>query len=260
MERLLENKVAIVTGGARGIGEAIVRKFTEHGASVSILDRDESLGTKLASELVDMGFNVAFQSTELEDENQVRESIEQTGLRFGGIDILVNNAGANDFVGLQRTPSEFRRSLERNLVHYFTTAHYTLPYLISSQGSIINVASKVALMGEGGTSGYAAAKGGILGLTKEWALDLADRGIRVNAIVPAQVLTPQGQEFFASSPENQALKRHIEGSIPLGRRFTNPDEVANFALFLASGLSSHTTGTEIYPTGGYLLDPRFLKQ
>ncbi len=259
-EGLLDGKIALVTGGARGIGEAIVRTFADQGASVVFVDKNRALGYALEEELNDEGFPVLFSFGDLTKPNTSRSAVDLAVSSYGGIDILVNNAGVNDFVGLEDDPRKFLQSLKKNLLHYFYTAHFAREHLISSRGTIINISSKVALMGEGHTSGYAAAKGGILGLTKEWALDLAQHGIRVNAIVPAQVWTPLAQEYLAKNPKGQLLKERLERSIPLERRFTSTQEVANTALFLASDLSTHITGSEIYPNGGYFLDNRFLEK
>ncbi len=260
MEKLLADKIAIVTGGARGIGEAVVRKFSEEGAAVSFIDINKILGVSLSQELNELGYNTFFFHGDLMKSSTVVDFIERTINQFNKIDILVNNAGVNDFIGLEDDPNKFITSLEKNLFHYFYTAHYALPYLIQSKGVIVNISSKVALMGEGHTSGYAAAKGGILALTKEWALDLAKYGIRVNSVIPAQVWTPLAEEAVTKNPQGQALKNYLESKIPLGKRFTNVQEVANTVLYLASALSQHTTGSELHPNGGYFLDNRFLNK
>lgn len=258
MEKLLNEKVTVVTGGARGIGEAIVRKFTEEGALVAFIDINSHRGALLEQELNGLGYNTLFYFGNLARSTTVCDFIQKTVDRFSKIDVLVNNAGVNDFVGLEDDPKKFIISLEKNLFHYFYTAHFALPYLIQSKGAIINISSKVALMGEGHTSGYAASKGGILALTKEWALDLAKYGIRVNSVIPAQVWTPLAEEAILKHPKGQELKNQLESQIPLERRFTSPKEIADTALYLASDLSSHTTGSELHPNGGYSLDSRFL--
>lgn len=254
MEKLLADKVAVVTGGARGIGEAIVRKFSEEGAAVSFIDINKILGVSLDQELKELGYNTFFFHGNLMKSSTVVDFIGKTVNKFNKMDILVNNAGVNDFIGLEDDPKKFIASLEKNLFHYFYTAHYALPYLIQSSGVIVNISSKVALLGEGHTSGYAAAKGGILALTKEWALGLSQYGIRVNSVVPAQVWTPLAEETLSKNLQGQALKKYLESQVPLGKRFTNPQEVANTVLYLASDLSSHTTGSELHPNGGYFLD------
>jgi len=251
MGNLLERKVALITGGAKGIGRSIVETFTSEGSFVSFIDKDDESGSKLEQQLKLKSPNLFFQHGDVTDLQTVEDFIETTVKKFGRLDILINNAGVNDFVGLEASPQEFLDSLNRNLYHYFYTAHFALPYLKKTQGTIINISSKVAFMGEGHTSGYAAAKGGVNGLTAEWAFDLTKYGIRVNAIVPAIVSTPQAQEYFKNHPE---AEKKAKKRVPFGKRLTTPKEIADTALFLASDLSSHYTGEFLRPNGGYFLE------
>ena len=157
----------------------------------------------------------------------------------------------NDSVGLDAGPDAFRTSLENNLVHVYALVHYCLPALKESQGNIVNIGSKVAEVGQGGTSGYAASKGALNGLTREWAVDLARFGIRVNAVNPAEVLTPMYQRWLENQSDPEMSLSQILGTIPLENRFTTAREIADMVVFIASSRSSHTTGEILYPDGGY---------
>ncbi len=191
MELRLQDKVVIVTGGSKGIGEAITRLLAEEGAVPVVVTRSRDSAARLLEELHQAGRRGHFIEADLGAAETSRRVIEETIARTGKIDAIVNNAGRNDGAGLQQgSPAAFRRSLEINLVHYYDLVHYALPHLIESRGSIVNVSSKVALTGQGGTSGYAASKGAQLALTREWAAELLPFGIRVNAILPAEVMTP----------------------------------------------------------------------
>jgi NAD(P)-dependent dehydrogenase (short-subunit alcohol dehydrogenase family) len=250
MDLGLTNKVVLVTGGAKGIGAGIVRSFAKEGAKVSIIDRNPDVAAQLIKGLE--GGEATCIPTELTDLNACRQAIEKTVNWRGGLDILVHNAGVNDGIGLDAAPADFIDSLRKNLLHVFALTHHALPYLENSRGSIINVGSKVAETGQGGTSGYAASKGAINALTREWAVDLADRGIRVNAVIPAEVMTPLYEKWLASLNNPQATIESIRANIPLEKRMTTAEEIADAVVFLASERSSHTTGQLFYPDGGYV--------
>jgi len=242
----LEDKVVLVSGGARGIGEAIVRAFVAEGARVMITDLDNA-----ATLRTELGEAVRSHQGDLTEDRSCRDAVAACTDAWGRLDVLVNNAGVNDGKSLEASPSDFRESIERNLVHVFALAHHALPHLTEARGNIVNITSKVASTGQGGTSGYAASKGGVNGLTREWAADLAPRGIRVNAIAPAEVWTPMYAAWIDSLEDGPATRAEIEAMIPLGRRFTRSDEIAAMAVFLASARSAHTTGQIIYVDGGY---------
>ena len=256
----VQNKVAIVTGGAKGIGAAIVRSFFEEGAIVAIIDRNPEIAKALIQDLRASENQVFCIPTELTNESACQQAVEKTKKQAGRIDYLIHNAGTNDGVGLNSSPDEFFNSLKKNLVHVFTLTHFALDELIKNKGSVINIGSKVATTGQGGTSGYAASKGAINALTREWALDLANHGVRVNTVIPAEVMTPMYRRWLDSLENPEKTLQSIEKNIPFGKRMTTDREIADSVLFLASPRSSHTTGQIFYPDGGYAhLDRAFGK-
>ena len=252
MDLNLKNKVVIVTGGARGIGEGITRAFAAEGAIVVILGRNPDDAKSLVDELGRGGLRVDKFHAELTDEAQIKQGVSEIFAKYGRIDVIVNNAGVNDAVSLRATPTEFRASLGKNLVPSFTLVHHALDALVASRGNIINIGSKTADTGQGGTSGYAASKGGINALTREWALGLSKYGIRVNCVVPAEVITPLYDRWLAKTVDPAKARRQLEQTVPFGRRTTTVAEVADLVVFVASDRSSHTTGQFLYPDGGYV--------
>jgi len=179
--------------------------------------------------------------------------VEETLEHFERIDGLVNNAGVNDGIGLETgSPESFLESLDRNLRHYYYMAHYALDALKKSKGPILNISSKTALTGQGNTSGYAASKGAQLALTREWAVELAKWGIRVNAIVPAEVMTPLYEKWIQNFEDPEQKLSEITEKIPFQKRMTTKEEIANMAVFLLSERASHITGQFVFVDGGYV--------
>lgn len=251
MDLGLTGKVAVVTGGSKGIGEAITRTLLAEGAHVANVNRSSTEGEALEAEYAAKGQRCKFIQGDLTQMDACELAVKTTLAEFGTIDILINNAGVNDGVSLTDGPKAFLSSLQNNLIHYYAMAHYALEALKKSQGAIINISSKVATTGQGGTSGYAASKGGINGMTREWALDLAADHIRVNTVVPAETWTPLYAELIDQSSDPAAARKQIEDIIPLGNRFTSSQEIADMVVFLASQRSLHTTGQIHYVDGGY---------
>ena len=251
MELGLEGKTVLVTGGAKGIGEAITRGFAAEGAVPVILGRNPAEAEAILSDLKCHGQEARSFHVEMTDLDALEDAVKNVIADRGGIDVIVNNAAGNDAVGLDAGPEAFRQSLERNLVHVYALQHFCLDALKASGGNIVNIGSKVAETGQGGTSGYAASKGGLNALTREWAVDLARYGVRVNAVIPAEVMTPMYERWVQTQPDPKDTLARITGTIPLGRRFTTAQEIADTVVFVASAKSSHTTGQILYVDGGY---------
>jgi len=244
----LKGKVIIVTGGAKGIGAGITKSIAAEGAIPVVVGRDANDNDAIIKE-VGAGLGITAELTHPEAcENAVRITVE----KFGRIDGLVNNAGVNDGIGLEKGNYEsFIASLHKNVVHYYLMAHHALPELIKSKGSIVNIGSKVAETGQGNTSAYAASNGGRNALTREWAVELLKYGIRVNAVIVAECYTPLYDKWIKTLPNPEEKLRSITDKIPLGKRMTTAEEIADMVVFLLSERSSHTTGQLIYVDGGY---------
>ncbi len=249
MDLQLENKVVLVTGGAKGIGAAIVRAAAADAAIPVIVDRDADAGKLLHSEIHTSHMIIA----DLSSPAGCQTAIDSTVEKFGRLDALVNNAGTNDKVGLEHgTPQQYLDSLCRNLLHYYNMAHFALPYLKRTRGCMVNISSKTAITGQGGTSGYASSKGAILALTREWAAELLGYGIRVNAVIPAEVMTPLYRQWLDTFPDPERKLESVLTKIPLENRMTSPDEIAAMAVFLLSARAAHITGQHLFVDGGYV--------
>ena len=253
MDLQLKNKVIIVTGGAKGIGEGIVRVLAAEGAIPVIVGRNENDNLKLCKELASDKIEVFQVVAELSNPGESEKAVNEVIKKYGRIDGLVNNAGQNDGVGLENGNYEkFMQSLHKNLIHYYLMTHFALPELKKHKGSIVNITSKTAETGQGNTSAYAASNGGRNALTREWAVELLQYGIRVNAIVVAECWTPLYEKWIQTLPNPEEKLKEITSRIPFENRMTTKEEIANMVAFLLSEKSSHTTGQLIHVDGGYV--------
>ena len=249
MDLQLKGKIIIVSGGAKGIGEGIVRVLAAERAFPVIIGRSEQDNLKVVNDLDGKASQIV---AELTDPAQCENAIKSVIEKYGRIDGLVNNAGVNDGVGLEKGGYEqFIASLHKNLVHYYLLAHYALPELKKSKGAIVNIGSKTAETGQGNTSAYAASNGGRNALTREWAVELLPYGIRVNAVIVAECWTPLYESWIKTLPDPDEKLKSIISKIPLENRMTTCEEIANMVTFLLSDRSSHTTGQLIHVDGGY---------
>jgi len=249
----LQGKVIIVSGGAKGIGEGIVKVLAAEGAIPFIVGRSEEDNKTTVATVEAAGGKALHTVAELTRPEECEAAVKAVMAATGRIDGLVNNAGVNDGIGLENGDyKDFMASLHKNLIHYYLLAHHALPALKASKGSIVNISSKTAETGQGGTSAYAAANGGRNALTREWAVELLKYGIRVNAIVVAECWTPLYERWIQTLPDPEGKLKEIEKKIPLENRMTTSEEIANMTAFLLSQRSSHTTGQLIHVDGGYV--------
>ena len=249
----LEGKIIAVTGGAKGIGLGIVQVLAHEGAVPVIIGRNEVDNLEAVQKIKESGKDAYQLVAELSKPEECEKVVSAIIRQFGRIDGLVNNAGVNDGVGLEQGSYErFMQSLHSNLVHYYLMAHYALPALKESKGAIVNIGSKTAETGQGGTSAYAAANGGRNALTREWAVELLPYGVRVNSVIVAECYTPLYDKWIKTLPNPEEKLASIVSKIPLGNRMTTEEEIANMTVFLLSERSSHTTGQLIHVDGGYV--------
>lgn len=253
MDLQLKDKIIIVTGGAKGIGEGIAKVLAKEGAYPVIIGRSEDDNAKTVHEIELEGGKAFAVTAELTKPEECEKAVKAIIQKFNRIDGLVNNAGVNDGVNLENGSYEkFMSSLHKNVVHYYLIAHYALPELKKTKGAIVNITSKTAETGQGGTSAYAAANGGRNALTREWAVELLKYGIRVNAVVVAESWTPLYENWIKTLPNPEEKLKEIVSKIPLENRMTTTEEIANTVAFLLSIKSSHTTGQLIHVDGGYV--------
>lgn len=251
MDLQLKGKVVLVSGGGAGIGSSIVVSLVKEGAVPIILTRSDK--PEFKKELDAMGADYEFHLIDLNNTDQIKPIVDDVAKRRGGIYGVVNNAGCNDNKAIEETSwQDFEKSLHGNLTHYYELVRAALPYLIKSKGSVLNITSKTALTGQGKTSAYAAAKGAILGLTREWAAAFLQYEIRVNAIVVSECWTPLYAKWIKTFDDPEARKKVITDKIPFQHRFTTIEEIGDNTVFLLSPVSSHTTGQWVFVDGGYV--------
>jgi len=252
MELLLNQKVAIITGGTRGIGKAIAHRFAREGARIALFGRNREAGEQALSEIQkECGIdakNIHFFKVDVSDLVQVQEGIEQTTQALGPVQILVNNAGiTKDQLLMKLTQDDWNAVLETNLTSIFNTSKSVIRSMMKGRyGKIINISSVVGLMGNAGQTNYAAAKAGMLGFTKALAKEVATRNICVNAIAPGFIETDMTDLL------NEKQKEAILGQIAM-KKLGSGQDIANAVLFLASSLSDYITGQTLTVDGGMVM-------
>jgi NAD(P)-dependent dehydrogenase (short-subunit alcohol dehydrogenase family) len=244
----LNSKVALVTGGATGIGEAIVRALADQGVSVGILDIAQEAGEALASELSNGGAKVCFCRVDVTDTSSLRDAIGRIREKFGPIGILVNNAADDDRHRIEDvTPDYWDRQVAINLKHYFFAAQSVVPDMkAQGLGSIVNLSSISWVRGVGGMPVYLAAKAGIVGLTRALAKDLGGHGIRVNAVLPGWIMTERQRRLWVT-PDDEAEILKSQSV----KRFLLPSDISSMVLFLVSDASSACTAQSYIVDGGW---------
>jgi NAD(P)-dependent dehydrogenase (short-subunit alcohol dehydrogenase family) len=245
-------KVAVITGGAKGIGEGCTRVFSRAGWRVAIPDSDEKSGVALAKELNAKGpGEVHYMPADMRKEEDIRRVVDETVKRYGRLDALVNNAGwhpptlpIDDF-----SAKDFNDLLQLNVIAVFLGCKYALPHLRKTQGSIVNISSLVAHLGQEGATIYCATKGAVSSFTKALAIDEAKYGVRVNAVLPGNIYTHMRITSVDASPDPKGLHNWLESTQHLGRSGTL-EEAGKTVLFLASEQSSFITGIDLILSGG----------
>jgi NAD(P)-dependent dehydrogenase (short-subunit alcohol dehydrogenase family) len=248
----LRGKVALVTGGSRGIGEAMVRLFAKEGAKVAFCGRRASLGRTVEKEVLADGGDVYFVETDVSKEEEARRFVDQTVEHYGRLDIVVNNAGIAPSSPVETMElSSWQEVLDINVTHMFLISKYSIPHLRKAGGgSIINLGSTFGTVGAAGSAAYAVTKAAAINFSKSLAVELAKDGIRVNALCPGGTDTPFLREWFKATGDPEGTKNWLVDHHPLGRLGT-PLEQAYGALFLASDEASFVTGHALLVDGGY---------
>lgn len=248
----LARKTALITGGAKGIGEAIVRLFALEGANIAIADIDYVKGKALAESLRDSNGQVIFLKTDITKENSVENTAQTVVDTFGSLDILINNAGVTeqDCYLEDETVEEWNRVLSINLHGAFLNCKFSLPYLKKSKGCIINVASMAGLVGIRYCAAYCTSKAGMIGLTRAIAVDYGPSGVRANVVCPGPCETPLLKNYFSEYSQEEVTAKISRMSGPIGR-ICQPEEIAKAVLFLASSDSSYMTGAVVTVDGGF---------
>jgi NAD(P)-dependent dehydrogenase (short-subunit alcohol dehydrogenase family) len=248
----LDGRIALVTGGATGIGAAIVRLFAAEGARVSFCSRSEQPGRNLERKFKSDGYDVAFFECDAAIEKEAKALVKSTMDLYGGIDILVNNAAVSKLVPVEEMSlADWELILSKNLTSMFLMSRESIPALRRSQrASIINLGSTYAVVGASGSAAYALTKAGAVSFSKTLALELAGDGIRVNALCPGATETRLYHEWLGTQADAEKAKSDLAAKHPLGR-IGQPDEMARAALYLASEDASFVTGHALLVDGGY---------
>lgn len=244
--KLLEGKVAVITGAARGIGKAIALKFAQEGAAVAFTDLNEDDNFRnTEQEIAALGVKAKGYASNAADFAQAGATVEQIVKDFGRVDILVNNAGiTRDGLLMRMTEQQWDMVINVNLKSAFNLTKAVIPFMMKQRsGSIVNMSSVVGVSGNAGQANYSASKAGMIGLTKSTAKELGSRGIRCNAIAPGFIIT----DMTGALPED--VRKDWESKIPLKRGGT-PDDVANVCTFLASDMAGYVTGQVVHCCGG----------
>lgn len=244
----LENKVAIITGGAGGIGFAAVKRFAEEGAKVVMVDFNKEIGFDKEAEMKEKGFDVHFVQVDVSNRENVEKLALETKKRYGKIDILINNAGiTRDALLHKLTAADFQKVIDVNLTGVFNCTQAVLPYMLEAgKGKIVNTSSVSGVYGNVGQTNYAAAKAAVIGMTKTWAKELGRKGINVNAVVPGFTET----NMVATVPEK--ILQSIQSMIPLNR-LGKPEDIANAYLFLSSDEADYINGAVLHVDGGIMM-------
>lgn len=246
--RRLQDKVAIITGAANGIGSAAAQRFVEEGAKVVLADFDHQAGKSLEKELIDQGYSAFFIQVDVADRKSVDTMVEKALERFGEIHILINNAGiTRDAMLTKMTEEDFSRVLDVNLTGVFNCTQAAVPHMVANQyGKIINTSSVSGVYGNVGQTNYAASKAAVVGMTKTWAKELGRKGINVNAVAPGFTLT----KMVAKMPEK--IIEQMQSVVAL-QRLAESRDIANAYLFLASDESSYVHGHVLQVDGGIMM-------
>ena len=253
MSGRLENRVAIITGTARGIGKAIARQFAAEGAIVAGVDLLDERGEASAKEVVDAGGRMRFHHGDVSKEDDVKRVVRAVEAEHGRVDILVNNAAwQKEAVITEVTVEDFHRIIDTNLLGQVLFCREVIPGMVARKsGAIVNMSSVLGWVADPILPVYGATKAGILGMTRAIAITYGEHGIRCNAICPGDVDTELNQDYFNAHDDPAAFRARVEHEYPM-RRIATTDEIARVAVFLASDDASFVTGTDIIADGGIL--------
>jgi NAD(P)-dependent dehydrogenase (short-subunit alcohol dehydrogenase family) len=247
----LEGKVAVVVGGASGIGRACATRFAREGAAVVVADLNDTTGHEVTTALQAEGGRSAFARMNVKDEAQVEAGLELAVQRFGRLDVLVNSMAAGYSLSLPDTqPAQWDHVIDTHMKGMYHTARHAVPRMAAwGGGSIVSIASVAGLMAVQDDAAYCGAKGGMIALTRALAIDHAKQGVRANCICPGWIDAPSADAYFSERPDPAAARASTTRAHPLGR-LGRPEDVANAALFLASDESIWITGTALVVDGG----------